>query len=85
MRFGLLGTGFWAAETQAAALAGHPGAEFVGVWGRNPAKASDLAARYGLRAYDNADIRHEIHAPVWNDKDPVGELNGVTLNNWRWT
>jgi hypothetical protein len=31
LRFGLLGTGYWAAETQGAALAVHPQAEFVGV------------------------------------------------------
>jgi predicted dehydrogenase len=55
MRFGLLGTGFWAAETQAAALAVHPDAEFVGVWGRDPAKAEALAQRYAVRAYPDVD------------------------------
>lgn len=55
LRFGLLGTGYWAAETQAAALAGHPDAEFVGVWGRNPDKATALAQRYAVRAYDEVD------------------------------
>ncbi|MDX3227676.1 Gfo/Idh/MocA family oxidoreductase [Streptomyces sp. ME19-01-6] len=55
MRFGLLGTGHWAAETQGAALAAHPEAELVGVWGRDPAKARALADRYGIRAYDRAD------------------------------
>jgi predicted dehydrogenase len=55
LRFGLLGTGYWAAETQGAALAAHPQAEFVGVWGRDPAKAAALADRYGIRAYGGVD------------------------------
>lgn len=55
MRFGLLGTGYWAAETQGAALAAHPGAELVGVWGRSAEKAGALAERYGVRAYGDAD------------------------------
>src|SRR5262245_20296457 len=44
MRFGLLGTGYWAQYTQGAALIRHPDVELVGVWGRNPAKAEALAA-----------------------------------------
>ncbi|CAL9464150.1 dTDP-3,4-didehydro-2,6-dideoxy-alpha-D-glucose 3-reductase [Nocardiopsis dassonvillei] len=55
LRFGLLGTGYWAAETQGAALAAHPDAELVGVWGRAPEKAEALAARYGARAYADVD------------------------------
>jgi predicted dehydrogenase len=55
LRFGLLGTGHWAAQTQGAALAVHPDAEFVGVWGRDPAKADALAARYGVRGYADVD------------------------------
>src|SRR5437773_5036751 len=55
LRFGLLGTGYWAAETHAAGLHGHPDAEFVGVWGRNRAKAEALAGRYGVRAYPDVD------------------------------
>jgi predicted dehydrogenase len=56
LRFGLLGTGYWAAQTQAAALAEHPAAELVGVWGRDPAKAAALASRHdGARAYDDVD------------------------------
>jgi predicted dehydrogenase len=51
MRFGLFGTGYWAAQTQGAALAGHPAAELVGVWGRDPAKAEALARRFTVRAY----------------------------------
>lgn len=55
LRFGLLGTGFWATETQGAALAAHPDATLAGVWGRDPVKAAALADRYGTRAYDDVD------------------------------
>ncbi|WP_412539012.1 Gfo/Idh/MocA family oxidoreductase [Longispora sp. K20-0274] len=55
MRFGLLGTGHWAAETQGAALARHPGIEFVGVWGRSLTRATAVATRYGVGAYDDLD------------------------------
>ncbi|HEX2356913.1 MAG TPA: Gfo/Idh/MocA family oxidoreductase [Micromonosporaceae bacterium] len=55
MRFGLLGTGYWAAETQAAALAAHPDAEFVGVWGRTQARAAAVAKRYAVGAYADVD------------------------------
>ncbi|MEU3309989.1 Gfo/Idh/MocA family oxidoreductase [Nocardiopsis sp. NPDC006832] len=55
LRFGLLGTGYWARETQGAALAAHPEAELVGVWGRDPAKAAHLAEHLGTRPYDDVD------------------------------
>jgi predicted dehydrogenase len=55
VRFGLLGTGYWAAQTQGAALVAHPGAELVGVWGRNPAKAGALAEHLGAKAYADVD------------------------------
>jgi predicted dehydrogenase len=55
LRFGLLGTGYWAAETHAAGLSGHPDAEFVGVWGRNRDKALALAERFRIRAYADVD------------------------------
>jgi predicted dehydrogenase len=54
-RFGLFGTGYWAAETQGPALLAHPDVEFAGVWGRNPAKAARLADRFGARPYDDVD------------------------------
>lgn len=55
VRFGLIGTGYWATQTQGAGLAAHPGAEFVGVWGRDPAKAATLAERYDVQAYPDVD------------------------------
>ena len=55
LRFGLLGTGYWAEQTHAAALAAHPDATFVGVWGRDPQKAAALAKRFAVRVYDDVD------------------------------
>ncbi|MBW1596465.1 Gfo/Idh/MocA family protein [Streptomyces sp. JJ38] len=55
MRFGLLGTGTWAARTHAVALAAHPGVELAGVWGRRPEAAESLARQHGARAYHDVD------------------------------
>ncbi|WP_434588716.1 Gfo/Idh/MocA family protein [Streptomyces sp. A5-4] len=54
-RIGLLGTGPWAARTQAPALAAHPDVEFVGVWGRRPEAAGEIAVAHGVTAYDDVD------------------------------
>jgi predicted dehydrogenase len=55
MRFGLFGTGPWAHLTHAPALGDHESVEFVGVWGRNPDKATELAGQYGAKAYADVD------------------------------
>ena len=55
MRFGVLGTGFWAREIHAAGLAGHPDAELVGVWGRDLAKAKAVGAQFDVQGYDDLD------------------------------
>ncbi|WP_432987975.1 Gfo/Idh/MocA family protein [Dactylosporangium sp. CA-233914] len=55
MRFGVLGTGHWATVTQAAALATHPSATLVGVWGRSADKAANLGSTYGVPAYEDVD------------------------------
>ncbi|WP_207914364.1 Gfo/Idh/MocA family oxidoreductase [Micromonospora sp. KC213] len=55
LRFGLFGTGHWAAETHAAAIDAHPRAALAGVWGRDPRKAAELADRHGVPAYDDVD------------------------------
>ncbi|MEV4347612.1 Gfo/Idh/MocA family oxidoreductase [Actinoplanes sp. NPDC049596] len=55
MRFGLFGTGPWAHLAHAPALAAHTDVEFVGVWGRNSDKASELAAEHGAKAYAEVD------------------------------
>ena len=55
LSFGLVGTSYWADVTHAAGIAAHPEAELVGVWGRDPAKAAALAAKHGVRAFDDLD------------------------------
>ena len=55
MRFGVVGTGYWARQTHAAALAAHPDADLVGVWGRSYDRAADVAKTVGAHAYERAD------------------------------
>jgi predicted dehydrogenase len=55
MRFGVLGTGFWAGHVHAASLAGHPRAELVGVWGRDLAKAKAVGAEFEVAGYADLD------------------------------
>jgi predicted dehydrogenase len=63
LRFGLLGTGYWAQEAHATALAAHPAAELVGVWGRDPAKAEAVGRRFGVRAFAHLDrLLEEVEA-----------------------
>jgi predicted dehydrogenase len=63
VRFGLIGTGFWARHTHAAGIAAAEGAELAGVWGRDPAKASELAAHAGTRAFPSvAELLEEVEA-----------------------
>jgi predicted dehydrogenase len=55
MRFGLLGTGPWATAVHAPALARHPAAELVGIWGRDLAKAKALGAEYEVPGFGDVD------------------------------
>jgi len=50
IRFGLVGTGYWARVAHARALADTPGIEFAAVWGRNSEAAAALAASVGATA-----------------------------------
>ncbi len=61
VRFGLVGTGYWAGAVHAPGVAGHPDTELAGVWGRDPAKAAALAGRHGARAHEDLD---ELFASV---------------------
>ena len=51
MRFGLVGTGFWARIAHAPALASTPGSTLSAVWGRDGRSAQSLAAEYGAAAF----------------------------------
>lgn len=55
LKFGLVGTGYWARITHARALATTPGIELAAVWGRNLAAARELAAEHGAAAYADLD------------------------------
>jgi len=55
LRFGLIGTGYWAATVHAHGIAAHPQTELVGVWGRDPAKAETVAAQYGAQPFEDVD------------------------------
>jgi predicted dehydrogenase len=55
LRFGVLGTGYWAREAHATALAAHPGAELVAVWGRDPARTEAFADRFGIQGLGDLD------------------------------
>jgi len=47
LRFGLVGTGYWARVTHAPALASTEGVELAAVWGRDPRATAELAAAHG--------------------------------------
>jgi predicted dehydrogenase len=55
LRFGLVGTGFWARIAHAPALASTEGIELAGVWGRNQQAAADLATAHHATAYEDID------------------------------
>ncbi len=55
MRFGVLGTGYWADKVHAEALASHPGADLAGVWGRDLAKAKAVGAQFDVPGFGDLD------------------------------
>jgi predicted dehydrogenase len=56
LRFGLVGTGYWARVTHAPALASTDGVELAAVWGRSHEAAAALAASYGAAAHADIDL-----------------------------
>lgn len=54
MRFGLAGTGYWARETHGPGIQASSH-DLVGVWGRDPSKAADLAETLGIEAFPSHD------------------------------
>jgi predicted dehydrogenase len=54
-RFGLVGTGYWAQQAHATALAASDAADLVAVWGRDPAKTEAVAERFGIAGFTDLD------------------------------
>ena len=55
MRYGLVGTGYWATATHAPAIMAADDVELAGVWGRDPDKAAGVADAFGCRAHEDVD------------------------------
>jgi predicted dehydrogenase len=55
LRFGLVGTGYWARELHALGVAGHPDADLAAVWGRDSVKTDALAAQHGATSHTGDD------------------------------
>jgi predicted dehydrogenase len=55
MRFGVVGTSYWAREVHARGVVGAAGATLAGVWGRDPQKRDALAAEVGAPAFPSYD------------------------------
>ena len=53
LRFGLVGTGYWARTAHAPALASAEGVELAGVWGRDRQAAGSLAKAHGAAPYED--------------------------------
>lgn len=60
LRFGLVGTGYWARIAHAPALAATEGIELAAVWGRDPRAAAALAAEHGAVGF--ADVEALLDA-----------------------
>lgn len=50
LRFGLVGTGYWAQETHARAITETDGIELAAIWGRDPDRTRAAAARFEVPA-----------------------------------
>lgn len=51
IRFGVAGTAHWASNVHVPGLLATPDVKLVGVWGRNAAKAREIAGRHAIRAF----------------------------------
>ena len=55
IRFGVVGTGFWAREIHIPGLLATADADVVGLWGRTASAVEQIATRYGIRAFARLD------------------------------
>ncbi len=76
LRFGLVGTGYWARGTHAPALAATDGIEFAAVWGRDRQATADLAAACHATPHHEeaaflADVGPHLVSLLWASLGPV--------------
>jgi len=63
LRFGVVGTAFWARDVHLPGLLRAKDAEVVGIWGRTAAPAQAIAAEHGIRAFPRfADLLDAVDA-----------------------
>ncbi len=63
LRFGVVGTGYWASEVHLPGLLRTDGATVVGLWGKTPGRVEDVAARYHIRPFSRlSDMLAEVDA-----------------------
>lgn len=55
LRFGVVGTGYWALELHATSVAATDGVELSAIWGRNGAAARAAGTRFGVPGFDDFD------------------------------
>lgn len=53
VRFGVVGTAYWASAVHTVGIAATPGARLSGVWGRDPDKTRALAAQRGTSGFES--------------------------------
>jgi hypothetical protein len=64
MKFGLVGTGYWARVTHGAVLTADPNVDMVGVWGRDPDKTASIAKELGCALADLKTTRGPVSLAV---------------------
>lgn len=63
LRVGVCGSGHWARTVHLPGLAATPGIDLVGLWGRRPEQGREVAAEFGIQAFDDfQDLLHQVDA-----------------------
>jgi predicted dehydrogenase len=79
LKFGLVGTGYWARVTHGAGLVQAPGVELTAVWGRDADKAAALGKEFGVEGYtDYAAFLEQVDAVAFAVPPEVQAELGAT-------
>jgi predicted dehydrogenase len=87
MKIGLIGTGYWADHCHAEGITARDDLEFVGIWGRDADKTSEVAARHRTTPFDSAQALFEavdvvsfaVAPPVQSALAPLAAAAGCHL------